>query len=119
MVNNLEARLTDTFAALADPTRRAILERLANGPAAMGEVAEPFGMSWPAITKHVKVLERSRLVRREQDGRVHRIHLAAAPLREARAWIDDYRLFWEQRFDALERYLAAPARAKRSKGGRR
>ena len=94
-----------TFAALADPTRRAILARLARGHAPMRDIAEPFHLSWPAITKHVKVLERAKLVRRELDGREHRIHLTAAPLGPALAWIDDYRAFWEGRFDALERYL--------------
>jgi DNA-binding transcriptional ArsR family regulator len=100
-----QARLNDTFAALADPTRRAILARLSVGPAPMRDIAEPFHMSWPAITKHVKVLERARLVRRELDGREHRIHLTAAPLHAAHDWIGDYRTFWEGRFDALARYL--------------
>jgi DNA-binding transcriptional ArsR family regulator len=63
-------------------------------------------MTWPAITKHVKVLERAKLVRREQDGRVHRMHLEAKPMREARAWIDEYRRFWEERFDALDQFFA-------------
>ena len=105
MVNRSEAVLDHTFAALADPTRRAILKRLAKTPAPMGELARPFGMSWPAITKHVKVLERAKLVKREADGRVRRMHLQAKPMRQARAWIDDYKQFWEERFDALERYL--------------
>ena len=118
MVNNTEARLTETFAALADPTRRAILARLARGAAPMGDLAEPFGMSWPAVTKHVKVLERAGLVRREQDGRVHRMHLSASPLREARGWLEGYRRFWEQRFDALERYLEKTTVNTRSRGKR-
>src|SRR5262245_56954372 len=106
MVKYSEGSLDETFAALADPTRRAILERLATGAAPMREVAQPFRMSWPAITKHVKVLERAKLVRREQDGRTHRIHLSAAPMHEASAWLEEYRRFWDERFDALERYLA-------------
>ena len=72
----------------------------------MGDLARPAGISWPAVTKHVKVLERARLVRREQDGRIHRMHLEAKPMRNARAWLDEYRKFWEARFDALDRFLA-------------
>ena len=105
MVKYSEDRLDSTFAALADRTRRGILRRLSKGPASMGELARPFGVSWPAVTKHVKVLERARLVRREQDGRIHRMHLEAAPMRAARSWIDQYRQFWEGQFDALERFL--------------
>lgn len=109
MVKRSEALLDDTFTALADPTRRAILKRLARGSAPMGDLARPFGVSWPAITKHVKVLERAQLVRREQDGRVHRIHLQAKPLRDARTWIDKYERFWQGRFDALEKFLEETA----------
>jgi len=105
MVKYSESSLDETFSALADPTRRAILERLANGAAPMQEVAQPFRISWPAITKHVKVLERAKLVRREQDGRIHRIHLSAVPMHQASAWLEQYRRFWDERFDALERYL--------------
>jgi DNA-binding transcriptional ArsR family regulator len=108
MVKYQPAALDGTFAALADPTRRAILARLAHGSAPMRDIAEPFHMSWPAITKHVKVLERAGLVRREQDGREHRIHLSATRLQTAHAWIEDYRSFWEERFDALARYLDEP-----------
>ncbi len=101
--------LDTTFAALADPTRRAILRRLAKGPAAVGDLAAPFKMSWPAITKHLKVLERAKLVRREKDGRVHRMHLRAVPMRDAQAWIDEYRQFWERQFGALAEFLEATA----------
>src|SRR5262249_41271615 len=93
--------------------RRAILDRLANGAAPMAEVAQPFQMSWPAITKHVKVLERAKLVRREQDGRIHRIHLSAAPMHQASAWLEEYRRFWDERFDASERYLAEEPRRRK------
>ena len=117
MVNHSEALLDDTFAALADPTRRAILKRLSKGAAQMGDLARPFGMSWPAITKHVKVLERAKLVRREQDGRVHRMHLEGKSLRDARAWIDKYTKFWEGRFDALEKFLDETADETPPKGG--
>jgi DNA-binding transcriptional ArsR family regulator len=106
MVKLHERTLDQTFAALADPTRRAILKRLARGPVPMGELAGRFDVSWPAVTKHVKVLERAKLIRREQDGRIHRMHLQAKPMRQARAWIDDYRKFWDARFDALDRFLA-------------
>ena len=113
MVKHSDVVLNRTFAALADPTRRALLRQLAKGAAPMGELAEPFGMSWPAITKHVKTLERAKLVRREQDGRVHRMHLVAAPMRSARAWLDDYEAFWQQRFDRLDALLKQDdARAK-------
>lgn len=109
MVKFSEATLDRTFSALADPTRRAILKRLARGPVSMGELAGRFSVSWPAVSKHVKVLERARLIRREQDGRIHRMHLQAKPMRHARAWIDEYRKFWEARFDALDRFLAETA----------
>jgi DNA-binding transcriptional ArsR family regulator len=105
MVKYSDDILDRTFAALADRTRRKILHRLAEGPASMGDLARPFDVTWPAVTKHVKVLERARLVRREQDGRIHRVHLAARPMKTARSWIDQYHRYWEQRFDALERYL--------------
>ncbi len=82
----------------------------------MGALAKPFGVSWPAVTKHVKALERAKLVKRQHDGRVHRIFLAAGPMRAARAWIDEYRSFWEQRFDALERYLKETEAEQRSEG---
>src|SRR5262245_19394265 len=115
MVKYSQRGLDDTFAALADPTRRAILARLQRGPAPMREVAQPFGMSWPAVTKHVKVLERAGLVKRAHHGREHHIHLSAAPMRQADMWLQDYRRFWEERFDALARYLieTSPAREPR------
>ncbi len=117
MVKHSEALLDDTFAALADPTRRAILKRLSKGATPMGDLARPFGMSWPAITKHVKVLERAKLVRREQDGRVHRMHFEGKSLRDARAWIDKYAKFWEGRFDALEKFLDETADDAPRRGG--
>ena len=94
-----------TFAALADPTRRAIVARLALGEASVGELAAPFAVSLPAISKHLKVLERAELLTREKDGRVRRCRLDSAPMREAAAWIESTRRFWEDRLDALERYL--------------
>ena len=98
-------RLDLTFGALADPTRRAILERLARGEATVGELARPFRVSRPAISKHLRVLERAGLVQRERDGRVSRCELDAAPLREADAWVERYRVFWEGRLDSLARYV--------------
>lgn len=98
-------RLDRTFGALADPTRRAILSRLSTGDATVGELARPFRVSRPAISKHLRVLERAGLVRRERDGRVSRCELDAAPMREAAEWVERYRKFWEGRLDSLSRYL--------------
>ena len=94
-----------TFGALSDPIRRAILDRLADGAATVGEIARPFDVSRPAISKHLRVLERAGLVRRTRDGRVSRCALDAAPMREAAEWVEHYRAFWERRLDALARYL--------------
>jgi DNA-binding transcriptional ArsR family regulator len=105
MVNYSSAPLDATFGALADPTRRAILARLAQGEATVTELAEPFRVSLPAISKHLRVLESAGLLQREIDGRVHRCRLAAAPMKNAAAWIEQYRAFWESQFDALEKYL--------------
>src|SRR5437016_1316190 len=89
-------RLSDTFSALADPTRRAILARLATGEATVGELAEPFAMSLPAVSKHLKVLERARLISRGREAQWRPCRLDAAPLRGAADWIEDYRQFWEE-----------------------
>lgn len=99
--------LDRTFAALSDPTRRAILGRLCEGPATVGEVAAPFPMSLNGISKHVRVLERAGLVTRTVRGREHRLELRALPLRDARDWTARYREFWEARLDALERHINA------------
>ncbi|MFO0725315.1 MAG: metalloregulator ArsR/SmtB family transcription factor [Myxococcota bacterium] len=98
-------RLDHTFAALADPTRRAILARLAKGEASVLELAAPFDMSQPAISKHLKVLERAGLVARGRDGQRRPCRLVAAPLAEATGWIMDYRSFWEGSFDSLDSLL--------------
>ncbi len=100
--------LDRTFGALADPIRRAILARLAEGEASVGELARPFDVSRPAISKHLRVLERAGLVRRARDGRVSRCALDAGPMREAADWVDQYRRFWEAQLDALARYLDHP-----------
>jgi len=98
-------RLSTTFAALADPTRRAILARLASGEASVTELAKPFEMSLPAISKHLKVLERSRLIARGREAQWRPCRLKAGPLKGAADWLERYRRFWEQRFDALDDYL--------------
>ena len=105
MVNYKSTTLDRTFSALADPTRRAILARLALGDVSVGELAAPFAVSPPAISKHLKVLERAGLLAREKDGRVHRCRLEPGPMREAAAWIERCRRFWEDQFDALDHYL--------------
>jgi len=94
-----------TFAALSDPTRRAILARLAAGDASVGEVAAPFEMSLPAITKHLNVLENAGLITRRKEGRVRRCHLSPEPMREAVDWISAIRGYWEGQFDRLSDYL--------------
>jgi DNA-binding transcriptional ArsR family regulator len=98
--------LSTTFSALADPTRRAILARLASGEASVTELAEPFDMSLPAVSKHLKVLERAGLISRNREAQWRRCRLDAAPLRDVSDWIEEYRSFWEERFDRLEAYLA-------------
>ncbi len=98
--------LSATFAALADPTRRAILARLASGEASVTELAEPFDMSLPAVSKHLKVLERAGLIGRNREAQWRRCRLEASPLRDVSQWIDQYREFWEERLDRLEAYLA-------------
>src|SRR5579863_6880618 len=109
MVNYSNPALDATFGALSDPTRRAILARLAQGQAKVTELAEPFQMSLPAISKHLRVLESAGLLRREIDGRVHRCRLDADPMKDASAWMAQYRAFWESQFDALERFLQETA----------
>src|ERR1700676_3542440 len=97
--------LNITFAALADPTRRAILARLASGEASVTELAEPFEMSLPAISKHLKVLERAGLIARGREAQWRPCRLAAGPLKDAADWLDHYRRFWDESFDRLEDYL--------------
>lgn len=97
--------LTTVFAALADPTRRAILARLSSGDAPVKELARPFKMSGPAITKHLKVLERAGLISRSRQAQQRPCHIEARPLEEAANWMEQYRAFWEESFDRLEEYL--------------
>jgi len=97
--------LSQTFAALADPTRRAILARLTAGETSVTELAEPFDMSLPAVSKHLKVLERAGLVARTREAQWRPCRLEAGPLKDANDWLEHYRRFWEQSFDRLEGYL--------------
>jgi len=105
MVNDSAEQLTTVFLALADPTRRAILERLAQGEASGTELARPFSISVPAISKHLRVLEHAELILHRKEGRTHRFRLAARPLKEAATWLEHYRQFWEAQFDSLDTYL--------------
>ncbi len=98
--------LTSTFSALADPTRRAILARLASGEASVTELAAPFEMSLPAISKHLKVLERAGLITRGRDAQWRPCRLEPRPLKNAADWLEHYRVFWEQSLDRLEGYLS-------------
>ncbi len=98
-------RLSETFGALADPTRRAILARLALGEASVTELASPFAMSMPAISKHLKVLERAGLIARGREAQWRPCRLQAGPLQDVAGWVEHYRRFWEQSFDRLDDYL--------------
>ncbi|HYZ33283.1 MAG TPA: metalloregulator ArsR/SmtB family transcription factor [Crenalkalicoccus sp.] len=102
-----EDRLSITLSALADPTRRAILARLAKGEASVTELASPFAMSLPAVSKHLKVLERAGLITRGREAQWRPCRLDAAPLREVAGWVDAYRRFWDESLDRLEAYLQA------------
>ena len=105
MVKCSSRSLDRTFGALADPTRRRILEHLAGGDRCVTDLARPYRMSLPAVSKHLRVLENAGLVRRRRDGRIHRLKLEAGPMQQAQAWIEEYRRFWEASFDRLDEYL--------------
>jgi DNA-binding transcriptional ArsR family regulator len=111
----ISRRLDLAFGALADPTRRAILARLARGEATVGELARPFGISRPAISKHLRILERAGMVQRARDGRISRCELDAKPMRDAAAWVERYRRFWEDQLDSLKRYVEGEVKTKKSK----
>ena len=100
-------RLSETFGALADPTRRAILARLASGEASVTELSEPFAISMPAISKHLKVLERAGLIARGREAQWRPCRLRAGPLQDVAGWVEHYRRFWEESFDRLGDYLQA------------
>jgi DNA-binding transcriptional ArsR family regulator len=110
-------RLSVTFSALADPTRRAILARLASGATSVTELAEPFAMSLPGVSKHLKVLEHAGLVRRGREAQWRPCQLEAGPLKDAAHWLEHYRRFWEQSFDRLGDYLDE-LQGKEKRGGR-
>ena len=105
MVNYIEEALNSTFAALADPTRRAILKRLSFGDSSVTALAEPFDVSLPAISKQLRVLERAGLLTQEKDGRVRRCRLEALPMKEAVEWIAQYQRFWENQLESLADFL--------------
>jgi len=105
MVKCSSYTLDRTFAALADPTRRRILAQLSRGEHCVTDLAKPYSMSLPAISKHLRVLENAGLIRRRRNGRVHRMQLEAAPMQQASQWIEEYRRFWEESLDRLGEYL--------------
>ena len=109
-------RLSTTFAALADPTRRAILARLTSGEASVTELAEPFEMSLPAVSKHLKVLERAGLIARGREAQWRPCRLKAGPLKDADEWLERYRRFWEESFDRLDEYLGEIQRQEKKHG---
>lgn len=111
--------LNVTFAALADPTRRAILARLASGEATVSELAEPFDMSGPAISRHLRVLERAGLISRGRHAQWRPCQLKAQPLKAAADWLESYRRFWEESFDRLDDYLRALQAREKKKHGRK
>jgi DNA-binding transcriptional ArsR family regulator len=106
MVKYIKQPLDDVFAALSDATRRRIIDRLAQGDATAGEIAKLFDISAPAVSKHLKVLERAGLLERRREGRTHRFSLKAGPMREAVVWIETYQAFWERQLDQLEELFA-------------
>ena len=108
-----------TFLALADPTRRAILARLATGEATVSELAEPFEMSMPAVSKHLRVLERAGLIARGREAQWRPCRIEAAPLKEVAEWTERYRQIWEQHFDSLELYLQQMKAKEKKHGGKR
>lgn len=117
MVEYRTEPLDRVFTAVADPTRRAILDTLARGPATVTEIARPFPVSLNAISKHLKTLERAGLIRRDVVGREHYCRLEPRPLHRASSWLEHHRVFWAARLDALERHVTAKRRD-RSGGGR-
>ena len=110
---NQSTELSAVFQALADPTRRAVLQRLGRGPAAMSELAEPFDMALPSFSQHLDVLERSGLVRSHKSGRVRTYELSAKPLKTAENWLAKQRALWERRLDQLDSYLTTMKEQKR------
>jgi DNA-binding transcriptional ArsR family regulator len=118
MVKYSSQTLNRTFAALADPTRRRILAHLACGDRCVTHLARPHAMSLPAVSKHLRVLEKAGLLRRRRYGRVHEMQLDAKPLREAARWVEEYRKFWEGSLDRLAMYLEKTAKRTQNKGAK-
>jgi DNA-binding transcriptional ArsR family regulator len=118
MVKYSTRRLNQTFGALADPTRRRILAHLARGDRCVTHLARPHAMSLPAVSKHLRVLEKAGLLRRRRYGRVHEMQLDAKPLREAAQWVEEYRKFWEGSLDRLAAYLEKTAKQAQKKGAK-
>jgi DNA-binding transcriptional ArsR family regulator len=116
---SVDDKLDAVFSALGDPTRRRILVRLAAGPASITELAEPFAMTLPAVSKHLRVLERAGLMRRERDGWYHRCSLEPRPLESAASFLARYRPFWESTLDELARYVEDPTGKPAKKKGKR
>jgi DNA-binding transcriptional ArsR family regulator len=114
----MEDPISSTFSALADPTRRAILARLALGETSVTELAAPFAMSMPAVSRHLRVLERAGLIARGREAQWRPCKLKAEPLKQAADWLDEYRRFWEESFDRLDDYLKT-LQAKERRDGRR
>ena len=112
-------RLSATFSALADPTRRAILGRLARGEASVNELAAPFKISLPAVSKHLKVLERAGLIARSREAQWRPCRLEPAPLKDVDQWVEQYRRFWEQSFDRLDEYLKELQKQEQKSGRRK
>jgi DNA-binding transcriptional ArsR family regulator len=110
-----EDRLDAAFQALGDRTRRALLARLAAGPAMVTELAKPFDMSLPAVSRHIRVLEAAGLIARSVEGRVHQCSLAAGPLQSVEVWLGHYRRFWEGNLDALARFVERPGVQRRTR----
>jgi DNA-binding transcriptional ArsR family regulator len=118
MVKYSARRLNQTFAALADPTRRRILAHLARGDRCVTHLARPHAMSLPAVSKHLRVLEKAGLLRRRRYGRIHEMRLDAKPLREAAQWVEEYRKFWEGSLDRLAMYLEKTSKQPQKKGAK-
>jgi DNA-binding transcriptional ArsR family regulator len=116
MVKYSSTNLNRTFAALADPTRRRILAHLARGDKRVTHLARPHAMSLPAVSKHIRVLEKAGLLRRRRYGRVHEMQLEAKPLQQAAAWVEEYRKFWEGSLDRLAQYLEKTSKLGGKKG---
>jgi len=115
MVNYKPESLDLVFGALSDPTRRRMVARLSEGPASVAELGEPFDITKPAVTKHVKVLERAGLLERRKDGRIHRCSLNPEPMQDAERWIEEYRRFWEASLGRLSRYFDESAGTEKEK----